>query len=202
MADTAQQTETRRSRERSRQRIVDAATELVRERSYAELSVGEIMDRADSGGRSSTATSTTSATCCCAPAGRRSRSSTRPSWRWPRPVIGTTPTPCGRRSRRRSTSTAATARCCARVSRPRRSDPRVAAARGPALARFDELVAEALRGLEAETGRRFADPAETARALNLLAEAYLLDAYGREPRVAQRTAVATLTEIWSGMAGH
>src|SRR5262245_40167901 len=34
------------SREQSRARIVAAATELVRERSYAELSVGEVMERA------------------------------------------------------------------------------------------------------------------------------------------------------------
>ena len=37
------------SRERSRQRIIEAATELVRERSYAELNVGEIMERAGIG---------------------------------------------------------------------------------------------------------------------------------------------------------
>ncbi len=39
----------RHSREESRAKIVAAATELVRERSYAELSVGEIMDRAGMG---------------------------------------------------------------------------------------------------------------------------------------------------------
>ena len=37
---------------------------------------------------------------------------------------------------------------------------------------------------------------ETARALNLLNETYLLDAFGREPRVSPETAVQTLTEIW------
>ncbi len=37
---------------------------------------------------------------------------------------------------------------------------------------------------------------ETARALNLLAESYLLDAFGREPRVSVETAVETLSEIW------
>ena len=40
---------TRADRERSRQRIIDATTELVRERSYAELNVGEIMERAGIG---------------------------------------------------------------------------------------------------------------------------------------------------------
>ena len=38
-----------------------------------------------------------------------------------------------------------------------------------------------------------------ARALNLLNESYLLDAFGREPRVSTDTAVQTLTEIWLGV---
>ena len=45
----SQTTRTRETREKSRARIVDAATELVRERSYAELNVGEIMERAGIG---------------------------------------------------------------------------------------------------------------------------------------------------------
>ena len=39
----------RQTRERSRQRIVEAANELVRERSAADLNIGEIMDRAGIG---------------------------------------------------------------------------------------------------------------------------------------------------------
>ena len=46
---TTQRTRTRETRERSRARIVEATTELVRERSYAELNVGEIMERAGIG---------------------------------------------------------------------------------------------------------------------------------------------------------
>jgi hypothetical protein len=42
-----------------------------------------------------------------------------------------------------------------------------------------------------------ADVAESARALNLLNEAYLRDAFGREPRVSPEAAVQTLTEIWA-----
>ena len=38
--------------------------------------------------------------------------------------------------------------------------------------------------------------AETARALNLMNESYLRDAFGREPRVSSETAIRTLTEIW------
>jgi AcrR family transcriptional regulator len=46
---TPQKARTRETRERSRRRIIEAATELVRERSYAELNVGEIMERAGIG---------------------------------------------------------------------------------------------------------------------------------------------------------
>jgi hypothetical protein len=60
---------------------------------------------------------------------------------------------------------------------------------------FDDLVEQALR----ERGARVDDVAETARALNLLNESYLLDAFGREPRVCTETAVQTLTEIWLGV---
>ena len=42
------------------------------------------------------------------------------------------------------------------------------------------------------------DVAETARALNLMNESYLLDAFGREPRVSPETATRTLIGIWAG----
>ncbi len=64
-------------------------------------------------------------------------------------------------------------------------------------ARFDRLIASTLR-----TSTRMTlpppDPDETARALNRLTESYLLDAFGREPRVSRDLAVDTLTDIWLG----
>jgi AcrR family transcriptional regulator len=65
--------------------------------------------------------------------------------------------------------------------------------------RFDEMVEDVLRATP-----RFADaPAETveetARALNLLNTGYLLDAFGREPRVSEEMAVRTLTSIWAAL---
>lgn len=63
--------------------------------------------------------------------------------------------------------------------------------------RFDELVAASLREWEAPV----ANPDETARALNLLNESYLLDAFGREPRVSVEAATDTLTAIWSPLLG-
>ena len=62
--------------------------------------------------------------------------------------------------------------------------------------RFDDLVEEALRAMANLAAHPPADLAETARALNLLNTSYLLDAFGREPRVSPETAVQTLTEVW------
>jgi hypothetical protein len=65
--------------------------------------------------------------------------------------------------------------------------------------RFDELAEQALREVGGLGGNGPADLAETARALNLMNETYLTDAFGREPRVAPETAVETLTEIWDAV---
>jgi TetR/AcrR family transcriptional regulator, ethionamide resistance regulator len=65
--------------------------------------------------------------------------------------------------------------------------------------RFDEFAEQSLRGV-ADLGRTPpADLSETARALNLMGVSYLLDAFGREPRVPPETAVQTLTEIWEAV---
>jgi TetR/AcrR family transcriptional regulator, ethionamide resistance regulator len=78
-------------------------------------------------------------------------------------------------------------------------DEQVAAGRAAWRERFHELVAEVLRATPALADRADADLAETARALNLMNENYLLDAFGREPRVSTETATATLTAIWSAL---
>ena len=65
--------------------------------------------------------------------------------------------------------------------------------------RFDDFAEQSLRDV-ADLGQTPpADVAETARALNLMNESYLLDAFGREPRVSPETAVQTLTEIWDAV---
>ena len=46
------------------------------------------------------------------------------------------------------------------------------------------------------------DAAETARALNLMGETYLTDAFGREPRVSKEVAAQTLIEIWDAVIGR
>ena len=80
-------------------------------------------------------------------------------------------------------------------------DELIAAGQERFRAQFDALVAKTLRRLpDAET--RYADVDQTARALNLLSTAYLLDAFGREPRVSDETAVQTLTELWLAAMGR
>jgi TetR/AcrR family transcriptional regulator, ethionamide resistance regulator len=62
--------------------------------------------------------------------------------------------------------------------------------------RFHELVEHALAAIPRVADHPPADIAETARALNLMNESYLLDAFGREPRVSVEAAIQTLTEVW------
>ncbi len=76
------------------------------------------------------------------------------------------------------------------------SDSNVAAAQEEIRRRFDGLVARALKRGASERGFELADPSETARALNLLNESYLLDSFGRDQRVSVRAATDTLSEIW------
>jgi AcrR family transcriptional regulator len=181
------------ARAAARERIVGAATELVRERSFAELTVGEVMDRAGL---------------------------ERTIFYRHFPNVGAMLLAVGREA-----IDELYAAQVQLVAGGAGSDPeavrealalpvRVYRSHGPLLRavseaiasgqlvaidgeairrRFDDLVATALR----DAGARVADPEETARALNLLNESYLLDAYGREPRVSAETATETLTEIWS-----
>src|SRR3954467_1225035 len=75
-------------------------------------------------------------------------------------------------------------------------DEQIAAGRAAMFERFDALVEDVLRTSPRMAERSDEEIAETARALNLLNVNYLLDAFGREPRVPSETAVRTLVGIW------
>jgi AcrR family transcriptional regulator len=77
------------------------------------------------------------------------------------------------------------------------SNPQIAARGAELRRRFNHLVAASLARLPGLGENPPADVAESARALNLLNEAYLRDAFGREPRISPAAATETLTEIWS-----
>ena len=78
-------------------------------------------------------------------------------------------------------------------------DEQIAAGQARIRRRFDELVAASIKEMAPKADDRLGDVQETARALNLLNEAYLLDAFGREPRVSIDSAVRTLSEIWAAV---
>jgi AcrR family transcriptional regulator len=65
--------------------------------------------------------------------------------------------------------------------------------------RFDDFAERSLREVAHLGTTPPADFAETARALNLMGVNYLLDSFGREPRIEPDTAVQTLTEIWEAV---
>ncbi len=77
------------------------------------------------------------------------------------------------------------------------SNPQIAARGAELRRRFNELTASSLARLPGLRENPPADIAESARALNLMNEAYLRDAFGREPRLSPETATQTLTEIWA-----
>jgi AcrR family transcriptional regulator len=189
-------TRPRVSRAAARERIVDAAIELVRERSFAELTVGEVMDRAGlertifyrhfanvgalllSVGREAL-DELYEAQVQLVAGGASDADAVRAALALPVRVY-----------RRHGPLLRAVSEAIA--------SGQLVAIDGEAIRRrFDALVATALR----DAGAEIADPEETARALNLLNESYLLDAFGREPRVSAEAATETLTEIWSPLLG-
>ena len=194
-----QKSRIRQSREQTRSRIIEATIELVRERSYAELTVGEIMDRAglertifyrhfeNVGG-------------LLLGAGREAIEELYDA----QVALAETRVGHGPAALREAIALPVAVYhrhgpLLRAVSEAVAADQLVSADREEIRRRFDELVAQSLREIGEETGRPLADVTETARALNLLNESYLLDAFGREPRVSVETAVQTLTEIWDAL---
>ena len=78
-------------------------------------------------------------------------------------------------------------------------DEQIIAGRQAMLERFDTLVEDVLRTSPRMAGRSDEEIGEMARALNLLNVNYLLDAFGGEPRVSAETAMRTLAEIWTAV---
>jgi TetR/AcrR family transcriptional regulator, ethionamide resistance regulator len=198
---SSSKTRTRQTRERSRRKIIEAATELVRERSYAELNVGEIMARAGLG-RTIFYRHFDDLGDLLVRAGREAvdqlyeaqlkLASTRID-HGPGAVEQAIRLPVEVYHRHGPLLRA--------IAEAGAADELVATGHAAILRRFDDLVATVLRNAEAETGPRFPDLGEAARALNRLNESYLLDAFGRERRVPVDTAVQTLTAVWVGALG-
>jgi AcrR family transcriptional regulator len=196
---TARKTRTRQNREESRAKIIAAATELVRHRSYAELSIGEIMDEAGIGrtlfyrhfddlGALLLQASQEAIQEVYEASMQLGSVGEKPAEEIVHDAIGPAVSVFSRHGPiLRALDEAAAV------------DPEINAAQEAIRRRFDEIAAKRLGEIPELAKRPPADLLETARALNLLNTSYLLDAYGHEPRVPVETAERTLSEIWLGV---
>jgi AcrR family transcriptional regulator len=189
------QAQLRHSRQESRDRIVAAATELVRHQSYGELSIGAVMQRAGFGRTIFYRHFDDLGDLLI----RASRDAVQQLYASQLPLAEASASDARDVVRQVAEQAVAAFErhgpLLRAVHEAASSDPEVAAGYSAMRRQFDGLVEQALRA----RGARVDDVAETARALNLLNEAYLLDAFGREPRVSTETAVQTVTEIWLGV---
>jgi AcrR family transcriptional regulator len=189
-------TEVRHSRKQSRERIVAAVEELVRRSSYGELSVDEVMREAGIG-RTIFYRHFDDLADLLMRAGREAidelyeaqRALAEAQLGDGPDVVRQTIEPAVAVFQRHGPLLRAITEAAA-------DDEQVAAGQEAMRQRFDELLEAGLRDMPHIADHPPADIAETARALNLLNTSYLLDAFGREPRVSTETAVQTLTEIW------
>lgn len=75
-------------------------------------------------------------------------------------------------------------------------DERIERAHNELRASFTELTEAYIRDLQARGSTAVADAHQTAEALNLMNETYLIEMYGRQPLVDPEVALDTLTHIW------
>jgi TetR/AcrR family transcriptional regulator, ethionamide resistance regulator len=192
-------TRTRKSRLESRERIVAAATDLVRTRAFSELSVDAVMREAGMGRTifyrhfddlAQLILSASREAIEQLYEAQQEMGQARPD-EYPEAV-------------RRALSAA--------VDVYHRHGPLLRAVDEAALAdeqlrhdyevmrkRFDDFAERSLRDVADAGETAPSDFAEAARALNFMNVSYLLDAFGREPRVTPDVAVQTLTEIWEAV---
>jgi TetR/AcrR family transcriptional regulator, ethionamide resistance regulator len=189
----------RLSRRESRQRIVAAAAELVRTRSYVELSVDAVMREAGLGRTIFYRHFDDLPDLLM----RTSREAVVELYEAQRSFVEARPgdaTEAVRRSLEAAVEVyqrhGPLLRCVAEAAA---GDEEIAREYAAMRGRFSDFAEQALRDIAGLGEGGPANLAETARALNLMNETYLGDAYGREPRVAPETAVQTLTEIWDAV---
>jgi AcrR family transcriptional regulator len=190
-------TSVRQTRQESRERIVRAVELLVRKRSYSELTVDEVMSEAGLGRTIFYRHFDDLGDLLM----RSSRAAIEELFEAQSNLVAARPGDA-RGAVRGALKAAADVyqhygpllRC---VSEAAAVDERIAEGYTAMRERFDDFAERSLREVLGEGGH--ADLAETARALNLMNETYLTDAFGREPRVSPETAVRTLVEIWDAV---
>jgi TetR/AcrR family transcriptional regulator, ethionamide resistance regulator len=196
---TDRRSQVRTSRRESRQRIVTAATELMRGRSYAELSVDAVMREAGLGRTIFYRHFDDLADLLL----RVSREAVVQLFEAQRRFVDARPdnaTEAVRRSLEAAVEVYQRHGPLLRaVAEAAAGDREIAEEYAEMRNRFSDFAEQALRDVAGLGQDGPADLAETARALNLMNEIYLTDTFGREPRVAPDTAVQTLTEIWDAV---
>jgi AcrR family transcriptional regulator len=197
-ASSGRRIQARMTRLESRQRIVAAAAELVRRGGYAELSVDGVMREAGLGRTIFYRHFDDLADLLM----RTSREAVEELFEAQRSFVEGQPgeaTAAVRRSLEAAVEVyqrhGPLLRCVAEAAAV---DEQIAEGYAAMRKRFDDFAEQSLREL-AEFRDMPANLAETARALNLMNETYLTDAFGREPRVSPEVAVQTLTEIWDAV---
>jgi AcrR family transcriptional regulator len=189
----------RQSRQQSRERIVAAATELVRRRSYPELSVDEVMREAGIGRTLFYRHFDDLGDLLL----RASREAIEELYEAQR-SLARARADLDPEAVRRAVQAAVDVyqrhgpliRC---VTEAAAADEQIARDYEVLRRRFDDFAEHSLREVAGLGETAPANVAETARALNLMNVSYLLDAFGREPRVSPETAAQTLTEIWDAV---
>ena len=187
------QAQLRHSRQESRDRIVAAATELVRDRSYNELSIGEVMERAGFGRTIFYRHFDDLGDLLM----QTSRAAIEELFEAQSSLVAARPGDVRGALRAAAEVYQRHGPLLRCVSEAAAVDERIAEGYAAMRERFDDLAEQSLREVLGDGGH--ADLAETARALNLMNETYLTEAFGREPRVSPETAVQTLVEIWDAV---
>lgn len=198
-APAGRRAQARLSRRESRQRIVAAAAELVRERSYAELSVDAVMREAGLGRTIFYRHFDDLADLLMG----TSREAIEGLFQAQLSLVRSHPDDPGDALRQAFEAAVGVyqqhgplLRCLAEAAA---GDEQIAAGYNEMRSRFDDLAGQALRALADAPGEPPANLGEIARALNLMNETYLTNTFGREPRVAPELAVQTLMEIWDAV---
>ncbi|MEA2340958.1 MAG: TetR/AcrR family transcriptional regulator, ethionamide resistance regulator [Solirubrobacteraceae bacterium] len=199
MTSSRRRGQTRQNREQTRERIVGAATELVRRRAWSDLSVEEIMAEAGIGRTLFYRHFDDLADLLMTAAGEATGELFEAEL-----ALAGTHVENGPEAVRASIASAVAAYhrhgpLLRAIHEAAAGDERVAEGYEAMLARFDQFAEEAVRTAAEAFGGGPTDPAETARALNRLNESYLLDAFGREARTTVEVAERTLTEIWTAV---
>ena len=199
---TARKSRTRRTREEARAHIIECTTDLVRTRSYAQLSIGEIMDAAGIGRTLFYRYFDDLPDLLARAAGEAMEEL----------YAGEVELEKGYRDDPARSIRAAIEAAVDVYSRhgpllralseAATVDARIATAQRAFYGRFDALVARVLGDFAKTSSKPLADVEETAKALNLLNTSYLLDSFGHKSRVSREVAVQTLSEIWLGVVSR